>query len=96
MNLQSLGFSWYAEVGGDLVTNSEREMKMIESGIFKDFFMYFIQHCFICRLSESTVSEDAGIKPRTVATLAFLVRRSNHAQLDLIHTQLDLIHNYRK
>ncbi len=32
-----------------------------------DFFIYDIQHCFICRPSDSTVSEDAGIKPRTVA-----------------------------
>jgi hypothetical protein len=30
--------------------------------------MYCIQHCFICRPSDSTVSEDAGIEPRTVAT----------------------------
>ncbi len=34
-------------------------------------FMYDIQHCFICRPSGYTVSEDAGIEPRTVA-----VRRS--------------------
>jgi hypothetical protein len=27
--------------------------------------MYFIQHCFVCRPSDSTVSEDAGIEPRT-------------------------------
>jgi hypothetical protein len=33
--------------------------------------MYVIQHCFICRPSESTVSEDAAIEPRTVATLTF-------------------------
>ncbi len=26
--------------------------------------MYFIQHCFICRLSDSTVSENAGIETR--------------------------------
>ncbi len=26
-------------------------------------FTYFIQHCFICRTSDSTVSEDAGIDP---------------------------------
>ncbi len=32
--------------------------------------MYFIQHCFIWRRSDSTVPEDAGIEPRTVATLA--------------------------
>jgi hypothetical protein len=39
--------------------------------------MYFIQHCFICRPSDSTVSEDAGIEPRTVATSALAVRRFN-------------------
>jgi hypothetical protein len=60
--------------------------------------MFFILHCFICRLSDSTVSEDAGIKPRTVATLALAVLCSNHSailstiRLDLIHTLLDLIH----
>ncbi len=43
------------------------------------FFMYVIQHCFICRPSESTVSEDAGIKPRTVATLALTARLFNHS-----------------
>jgi hypothetical protein len=50
-----------------------------------------MQHCFICRSSNSTVlSED-----RThdcFATLAFAVRRSNPTRLDLIHTRLDLIH----
>ncbi len=34
------------------------------------FSMYCIQHCFICRPSDSIVSEDAGIEPRTVATSA--------------------------
>ncbi len=32
-------------------------------GIFLDFLMYFIQHCFICRPSDFTVSEDAGSNP---------------------------------
>jgi hypothetical protein len=41
------------------------------------FFMYDFQHCFICRPSDSTVSEDAGIEPRTVVTTALAVRRSN-------------------
>ena len=41
------------------------------------FFIYCIQHCFICRPSDFTVSEDVGIEPRTVATMA--VRRSNHS-----------------
>jgi hypothetical protein len=31
------------------------------------FFSSYIQHCFICRPSDSTVSTDAGIEPRTVA-----------------------------
>jgi hypothetical protein len=35
--------------------------------------MYDIQHCFICRPSESTVTEDAGIEPRTVATTALAI-----------------------
>ncbi len=30
-------------------------------------FLYFIQHCFICRKSDTTLSEDAGIEPRIVA-----------------------------
>ncbi len=39
--------------------------------------MYVIEHCFICRLSDSTVSEDAEIEPRTVAIFALTARRSN-------------------
>jgi hypothetical protein len=50
----------------------------LKGNIFR-FFHYFIQHCFICRPSDSTVSEDAGIKPRTVATMALAVRRSNQS-----------------
>ncbi len=49
---------------------------------FLDFFflsMYCNQHCFICRPSDSTVSEDAGIEPRPVATSALAVSRSNHS-----------------
>jgi hypothetical protein len=42
------------------------------------FFPCYIQHCFICRPSDSTVPTDAGIEPRTVATGALAVRRSNH------------------
>ncbi len=62
-------------------------------------FMYDIQHCFICRPSDSTVSEAAGIQLRTVATTALAVRRSNHSvrfhphtQKILSTTRLDLIH----
>ncbi len=44
-----------------------------------NFFSYYIQHCFICRPSDSTVpTADAEIEPRTVATGALAVRRSKH------------------
>jgi hypothetical protein len=55
-----------------------------------DFFglfflcMYFSQHCFICRPSDTTVSEDPGIEPRTVAASALAVRRSIATRLHLI------------
>jgi hypothetical protein len=58
-----------------------------EGGIFfffKYFFggfffsSYYIQHCFICLPSDSTVPTNAGIEPRTVAASALAVRRSNH------------------
>jgi hypothetical protein len=45
----------------------------------KKIFLYFIQHCFICHSSDSTVSEDAGIEPRTVGTSTLAVRCSNHS-----------------
>jgi hypothetical protein len=51
-----------------------------------DFFVIFfsIQYIFfntgvIGLPSDYTVSEDPGIEPRTVATLALAVRRSNHS-----------------
>jgi hypothetical protein len=51
---------------------------------FVDFFMYCTQHPR--GRSDSTVSEDAGIKPKTVATLPLTGRRSNRsATIDLIH-----------
>ncbi len=64
-----------------------------KGGFFLDFFffMYDIQHCFICRPSDSSVSEDAGIESRTVATIALAVRRSNHSARSHPPTQLDLI-----
>ncbi len=42
-------------------------------------YRYCVQNCFICRPSDSTVSEDAGIEPRTGATSAVAVRRSNRS-----------------
>ncbi len=45
--------------------------------------LYIIQHCFICRNTDSTVMD--GIHPRTVTILALAVRRSLTSQLDLNH-----------
>ncbi len=50
--------------------------------------MYEPQQCFICRPLDSTVSEDAGFEPRTVATTEIAVR--------LYTTRLDLIHEKEK
>ncbi len=49
-----------------------------------EFFFFYVGtyctlHCFIRHPSDSTVSEDAGIEHRTVATLALAVRRSNNS-----------------
>jgi len=52
-------------------------------GNFFYFFPYYIQHCFICRHSDSNVPTDAGIEARTVATGALAVRRFNPG-LDII------------
>jgi hypothetical protein len=59
-------------------TNNYSYLRMKRKGRFFKVFMYFIQHCFICRPSDSTLSEDAGIEPKTVATSALAARRSNH------------------
>ncbi len=48
--------------------------------------MYDIQLCFICRPSDSTVSEDAVIEHRTVATKLLAVRRSNHSARSQPHS----------
>ncbi len=47
-------------------------------GFFLDFYsVFYIQRCFIYRPSNSTVSENAGIEPRSVAISALAVRGSN-------------------
>jgi hypothetical protein len=61
-------------------------------GEFLGFFLSFSQQCLICRPADSTVSEDAGIEPRNVATLALAVRRSNHSAGSHPQIRLDLIH----
>jgi hypothetical protein len=61
-------------------------------GGFFNFFSYYIQHCFICRPSDSTVPTDAGFELRTVATGALAVRCSNH--LARSHPNLARSHPY--
>jgi hypothetical protein len=64
--------------------------------------MYVIQHPFICRPSDTTVSEDAGIEPRICCDFGidsqtlYLTTWLDliHTWLDLIHTWLDLIHTW--
>jgi hypothetical protein len=56
---------------------------------------YFIPTLLhLCHPSDSNVSENAGIEPRTAAISALEVRRSKHWAIQyLIHTRLDLTHN---
>jgi hypothetical protein len=67
----------------------ERRKKNVD---FFLLFMYEIQHCFICRPSDSTVTENAGIGARTVATIRHWLSDALSTRLDLIHSRLDLIH----
>ncbi len=58
-------------------------LKFLKGNFFGFFSLlvlqHCIQHCFICRPSDSTISEDAGIESRTGATTALAFRRSNHS-----------------
>ncbi len=58
-----------------------------KTGRFLDFFSLctVFNTASSATPSDSTVSEDAGIEPRTVETSALAVRRSNHQAIDLIH-----------
>ncbi len=62
---------------------SQMRRQQISVGLFQFILnllvQYFIQHCFICRPSDSTVSEDDETEPRTVPPLALAVRPSNHS-----------------
>jgi hypothetical protein len=59
----------------------------LNRGIFWNFVVFFIQHCFICRPSDFTVSDVAGIEPRTVELWDW--------QSDALSTRLDIIHSAR-
>ncbi len=69
-------------------TRREKVGVIVKGGSFWFFSFYGdIQHCFICRTSDSTVSEDAEIAPRTVASI-------RHWLSDALTAGLDLIRNF--
>jgi hypothetical protein len=61
----------------NMATNIYIYFSLFFVGIFL-FFSYYIQHCFMCRPSDSIAPTDAGIEPITVAAGALAARRSNH------------------
>ncbi len=65
-----------AATTGGITVETALQAGQTKSAFLK--FSYYIQHCFICRPSDSTVPTVAGIEPRTVATGVLTVRRSNH------------------
>jgi hypothetical protein len=76
---QSCGIHWIRIRIQGLDDQKLKAKNTAEIGFFFFFYVrYSIPHCFICRPSDSTVSEDAGIEPRTVATSALAVRRFKH------------------
>jgi hypothetical protein len=67
-----VGYAWAGGTPSSFHTRNRKYFHIPQDVTTFDFFsiMYFIQHCFICRPSDSTVSEDAGIEAMTVETLA--------------------------
>jgi hypothetical protein len=53
------------QAASEAAESERRQMNLKKNkvGFLFNFFMYFIQRCFICRPSGSTVPEDAGIEP---------------------------------
>jgi hypothetical protein len=47
--------------------SNSRSATLVKRGIFLKFLIDFIPHCFICRPSDTSLSEDAGIEFSTVA-----------------------------
>ncbi len=71
-------FRFYTETESFDVSIEPKQTEDQPKQFYREHILLFCQHCFICRSSDSAVSEDAGTKLRTVATLAFAFRRSNH------------------
>ncbi len=69
----------------DLFPTANRGFDGVSREDFFAFCMYLIQHFFVCRPSDFTASEDAGIEPRIFATVATLALAARRSRLDLIH-----------
>ncbi len=63
----------------DRLRNGQQTASIIVRFCFAIFFFFIIQHCFFCSPLDFTVSVEAGIEPRTVASFALAARRSNHS-----------------
>ncbi len=75
------GFPSAGIVLADLYQSGQLRIFLHQRDSFLKYILFFIQHCLICCSTDSRVSEDAVIEPRTVATLAFAVRCSNHSAI---------------
>jgi hypothetical protein len=63
----------------------------VKGDLLAFFFKFTIFHT-ASSAAPQIVSEDAGIEPRTVATLALAVRRSNLSARSYPQSRLDLVH----
>ncbi len=79
------------------IWNIKSHILIIKGGFLRNFMKNFFKTLFNTASSaapppDSTVSEDAGIEPGTIATSTLALRNST-TRLHLIHDRLDLIQN---